>query len=168
MAQRTIVSIHEVDECAATGPWVGQGSLVNPGIVLVHPPLSNRIVAEEGPQRLRVGIYVAERDEGSSGIAEVIDVSGEPHVLWQSTDPGMAIVALELHRDAQSPKCEIPGVHWTNHNNHDFHKIAKYLQDQSNNDPRDDANSELRDDGDGDKVPYKALWCKLFPRTCKH
>lgn len=160
MAQRTIVSIYEVNESAATGSWVGQGSLVNPGIVLVHPPLSNRIVAKEGPQRLRVGIYVAERDEGSSGIAEVIDVSGEPHILWQSTDPEMAVVALEMSRRAQSPKSEIPEVRWADHNEHDFAKIARYLQDQSNSDSINGGGMIME--------PKKGLWCRVFPQSCKH
>lgn len=160
MAQRTIVSIFEVEEGAATGPWVGQGSLVNPGIVLVHPPLSNLVVAGEGPKQLRVGMYIAEGHAGSGGIAEVIDVSGEPRVLWQSTDPQMAVVALELNRKAQSPQCEIPEVRWTDHNEHDFEKIARYLQDQSNSDPKSVWGFKIE--------PYHALWCRLFPRTCKH
>lgn len=156
MVQRTIVSIYEVDEWAATGPWVGQGSLVNSGIVLVHPPLSSPIAAGEGPTRLRVGVRPAVEDSASGEFVEVIDVYGTPRTLWQDAAAGLALVALELRTPALSPVYTVPGVVWTDHDRNHFRKIAEHLQDLSTS------------DWGSSGVNRHSLWCKVFPPTCKH
>lgn len=156
MEQRTIVSIYEVDEWATTGPWAGQGSLVNPGIILVHPPLSDRIVEGKGPKRLRVGIFPSQELPGSAQVVEVIDVWGEPHILRQSPPEGPAVVALELRTPARSPENKIPDVEWTAHNERDYPAIAEHLRTLSQ--------SDFGTAGVGDH----SLLCKLFPPTCKH
>ena len=152
MADRTIVSIYEVDEWAATGPWAGQGSLVNPGIVLVHPPLSDRIVGGEGPKRLRVGIFPSQQDSPTGQFVEVLDVWGEPRVLRSIVEAGAegaTIVALELRMPARSPVYRIPEIDWTKHDEDDYEAIARHLRS---------FHSEDRD----------FLICKIWPWRCKH
>jgi hypothetical protein len=153
MVERTIVSIYEVDEWATTGPWVGQGSLVNPGIVLVHPPLSDRIVGGEGPKRLRVGIFPSQHDTPTGQFVEVLDVWGEPRVLRkkavEGAAEGAAVVALELRTPARSPVYQILELDWTKHDENDYEAIARHLRGF-------------------DWVDRDFLICKIWPWRCKH
>lgn len=154
MVQRTIVSIYEVDEWSATGPWVSQGSLVYSSLVVVHPPLSNQIATGKGPARTRVGILPGEGAPVSQEFSEVIDVWGKPRVLWVEDD--LSIVVLELRRPALSPVYEIPGVDWTKPQEDNFRVAAIHLKEISSKDWF---------------LPVKmhnAFWCKLIPGICKH
>jgi hypothetical protein len=137
MGQCTIVSIYEVDETQATGGWAGQGSLVAPNVVLVHPPLSRRIAEEKGPIRLRVGIVPGEDPRTSSSFAEVIDVEGKPYVPWRE-DPttDQVIVALELRTPAQSPEYEIPGLDSECSPEDNFRVAAEHVKQLSQRDWR--------------------------------
>lgn len=157
MAHRTIVSIYEVDEWATTGPWVGQGSLVNRGIVLVHPPLSDKVIGGQGPKRLRVGVFPSQEDTYPGQFVEVIDVWGEPQVLRPEATDTPALVALELRTPAQSPQYNVPDVDWTMHSEENFQTIAEHLQALSERD--------WNPSGGEDAL---SLICKLWPGKCTH
>lgn len=161
MVQRVIVSLYEVDEWATTGPWAGQGSLVEPTLVLVHPPLSNRIADGRGPMRLRTGITqvldVPGSDAATPGVlVEVIDVMGEPRVLRGSTsEQPAAVVGLELRTPARAVPERFPGPGPKMSQDEFLAQTAKYLQERSEDDwaPWDER----------DPTPF----CKMFGLGCK-
>lgn len=108
MAKQTIVSIHEVDEAGLTGPRVGEGSLIAPLWVLVHPPLSVAlsadIAAEKGPMQLRVGLR---SDPAAGPLIEIIDA--QEAVVFGALEPdrpggpARPLVGVKLRTQAVSP-----------------------------------------------------------------
>jgi hypothetical protein len=99
MGKQTTVLIYQVDSAGVTGVQVGEGSLVEPRLILVHPPLSYALADDHGPDRLRVGIRSeAER----SPAVEVIDGRESPKVIGR-TASDLPLVGLELRTAAASP-----------------------------------------------------------------
>jgi hypothetical protein len=106
MDTRTLVSVYEVDDTGATGRRVGSASLVQPELVVVHPPLCHRLAgADPAPVRLRVGI-VSLPDAGG---VEVIDTRGTN--VAAAADTGSTappLVALDLARPSKAPVESLP------------------------------------------------------------
>lgn len=106
MDTRTLVSVYEVDDTGATGRRVGSASLVQPELVVVHPPLCYRLAgADPAPVRLRVGI-VSLPDAGG---VEVIDTRGTN--VAAAADTGSTappLVALDLARPSKAPVESLP------------------------------------------------------------
>lgn len=97
MTLQTQVSIYGVDETGATNARLGSGTLIDPVLVLLHPPLSRRLVGGEISMRLRVGTASTGTEPG---IVEVID-GGDIHVATNGDrEP---LVALELLQPASAP-----------------------------------------------------------------
>lgn len=86
MPSSSRVSIYEIGPAGETGARLGSGSLIHPGLVLVHPPLSRQLAAAGTPVKLRLGV-------GSDGLAEVID-GGDVHVA--EDQPGEPLVAIDV------------------------------------------------------------------------
>ncbi len=64
-----IVSIHRIDPTGTLAGAEGTGSLVHPLVVLVHPPLDQRLLQDVDPRRWRV---VAEVDGAVVGLLMII------------------------------------------------------------------------------------------------
>lgn len=92
MATSTTVSVYEVDASGQTGANLGTGSLIDPRLVLVHPPLSKLLASAGVGVSLRVGI-------GADDLVEVIDVRGVHVDLEQDDQP---LVAIALKRSASA------------------------------------------------------------------
>lgn len=151
MAKHTFVSIYEVDRAGVTGVQVGEGSLVEPRWVLVHPPLSTRIDAGKGPNRLRVGIR-SNVEEGPA--VEVIDGQEEPRVIRgeESVEP---LVGLELRTEAASPVEVMNGLDEIKTVD-EFVELAVPLWKPGAKDPRN-----------GQESPdSRHIICRLFRRPC--
>lgn len=106
MVKKTIVSIYQVNGAGQTGLQVGEGSLVLPRSVLVHPPLSDQIATTGNPGELRVGIS---SKDGNRRLVEVIDGLGPARVLASTASTG-ALVGLELRTQANSPVDVMTGI----------------------------------------------------------
>jgi len=106
MAKRSIVSIYEVDAAGQTGAPVGEGSLIAPFWVFIHPPLSKDIAAGLGPRRVRLGLR---SDPASGPLVEVIDGADEPTLIGVKESVG-PLVAVKLRVEAKSPYDEIRGL----------------------------------------------------------
>lgn len=100
------MSLHKVDRAGMTGVQVGEGSLVEPRWVLVHPPLSTRIAAGKGPKQLRVGIR---SDVEEIRLVELSDGQEEPCVIRGDDSVG-SLVFLELRTEAASPVDVMDGL----------------------------------------------------------
>lgn len=98
MAKQTIAAIYEVDASGMTGPRVGEGTLIAPLWVLVHPPLSVNIAAGTGPTRFRAGLR---SDPATGPLIEIIDA--EEAVVIGVTAVGRPLVGVKLRTRAVSP-----------------------------------------------------------------
>lgn len=107
MASRTLVAVHEVHD-GMTGARVGSGSLVDPLLVLVHPPLDRRLAdqsaavegGEQAPSTTRLRLAVGWLDEDDDGtVLEVIDV----HEVLVAEDSSELLVCLDLERASAAP-----------------------------------------------------------------
>ncbi|MFB8275353.1 hypothetical protein [Nocardia colli] len=96
MTRRTSVAVYAVGDAGATGELLGAATLLEPGFVLVDPPL-NQALAEQ-PRKLRVGVFAAE-----DGIAEVIDVA-QVRVVPDAPD----LVLLQLAAESTAPARGVP------------------------------------------------------------
>jgi len=103
MAERTLVSIYEVDVAGSTGSWMGAGSLVHPEGGLARIPF-NRQITERRPSRLRVGLATPGVEAAH---VEVIDVD-EMDIDSSSVEP---LVALALTYSSNLPPDLIPGIY---------------------------------------------------------
>jgi hypothetical protein len=127
--------VYETDETGTTTAWAGQGSLVAPTLVLVHPPLSSRIAAGACSARFRVGIVPSDTETTSSSFAEVIDVEGEPYISWKGDiETDRVIVALELGTPSQSPEYEVPGLESNRSSEDNFRIMAEHLKELAQSD----------------------------------
>lgn len=106
MAKKTTVSIYQVDSSGVTGAHVGEGSLVGPRYVLVHPPLNERIAAGFGTSRLRVGIW-SEANEDRA--VEIVDGWQEARVIGEKDGVG-SLVGLELRTAVRAPVDVMKGL----------------------------------------------------------
>lgn len=131
--QQTIVSIYEVDEEGTTGPWIGQGTLVLPQLVLVHPPLSAQIANGKTVQQSRVGICAPTTEaflgaRATAKTVEIIDVIGQPRVFWTEEASGQVLVGLDLRTPARSPVDKLPNIDSETPAEQGFKKSALHLQ----------------------------------------
>jgi hypothetical protein len=158
MTKGTRVVIYRVDDAGGTGARVGRGSLVDPMLVLVHPPLSDRIAQRQGPRRLRVGIV----SPGEDGDVEVIDIE-EVH-----SEPGPSaaetLVGLELKWPASAPTDEVAGIEddrmpAVDGDRRDAIRTAALEHVQGGTD-------ELPTGCPGGPPPPEAPWCYLFGVGC--
>src|SRR4051812_3000660 len=102
MTAQTLVTIYEVtDDTGDTASQVATGTLVHPGTILVHSPVSGSLLRTPSP-RLRVGVASV---EAASGVVEVIEVKE----VLVSEQPGDPLVALNLKKKAVSPIEVLPG-----------------------------------------------------------
>jgi hypothetical protein len=104
------VAVYAVGDGGATGARLGSGSLVDPRMVLVNPPLAGRLAAlAPDVPALRVGIAAPD------GTVEVIDSRG---VQVSAGSGGTPLVGLELSGRSGAPTADLgvsgddrPGVH---------------------------------------------------------
>ncbi len=106
MAKRNTVLIYEVDDTGMSGPQVGEGTLIKPRGVLVHPPLSHEIRTGSVSKRLRVEIRSNNQETHP---VELIDVKGDPHIIGENQGVG-PLVGLELSTPSTSPVDRMTGV----------------------------------------------------------
>jgi hypothetical protein len=105
MDTQTMVSIYEVDDAGATGRWLGSASLVQPELVLVHPPLSDRLAgSDRAPASLRVGIVAQPDAEG----IEIVETRGTHVGAADAGGSATPIVVLELARPSSFPPEPLP------------------------------------------------------------
>ncbi len=120
MATRTQVFVYQVDASGGTGALAGTGSLIDPLVVLVHPPLSRQLAGQPHAAKLRLGIGSL-ADPG--GVIEVIDTSdievymhdGTPLAATLLARPSTAAVDPVLPEGTESGKedfTEADRNHW--------------------------------------------------------
>ena len=95
------VSIYAVRSNGSTGERKGSGALVDPGVVLVAPPLSRRLAGSSRQHRLRLGIASSSGDD-----VEVLEVAGT--TVARGRDG--VLVLLETGTRAQSPCDDVAGL----------------------------------------------------------
>jgi hypothetical protein len=154
MGKHTIVSIYEVDEAGGTGPQVGEGSLVAPRGVLIHPALSNAIADGHGPQKLRVGIRSA---NAADPRVEVIDGREAPQLLGVKKGVG-PLVGLELQVEAASQIDVIKGM-WDGMTMEDLVELAVPVLASSSTEGWNDSTTP-------GIAPYSRVFCRLLRWLC--
>jgi hypothetical protein len=167
MVTETSISVHEVDSSGRTGARLGGGSLINPELVLAHPPLSSRLaLAEDVPHGLRLAIASS---AGGRLVVEAVDVDGWHIAQEQGTHAGEEpLVGIEPARAIAMPAVELRPVATTSELVDAARAHLVDLDDSTpspfNPGPPRTTNTDLDDPGD----PW-SLICKIFPglRKCK-
>ena len=177
MATRTQVVVYQVDESGATGAWVGTGSLINPLVVLVNPPLSLQLAGQPPATKLRLGIGSL-ADDG--GVIEVIDTRRIQVVVYD----GVPLVAIGLARHSTAAVDPIL-PEGTETDKEDFTEADKNALAQalithlSETAPPDAVAPTAQPEAflsepskpepsEPDEWPLCSPWCRIFPRLCKH
>lgn len=175
MAKQSRVVIYQVDGAGSTGARVGEGSLVDPRLVFVHPPLSDTIAGGRGPRRFRVGIR---SDADGTPFVAVADGLEDPVVIGTVEDVG-PLVGLILDGTSGAPCDRLNGVRELETVEqlvtHAVPRLRCYSEDDWNCDRDDDGDDGGDDGGDdegaggvaGARAPRPtSFWCRFVRRLC--
>ena len=155
---------------------MGTGSLINPLVVLVYPPLSLQLAGQPPATKLRLGIG----SPADHGVIEVIDTRAIQVVVHD----GVPLVAIGLARPSAAAVDPIL-PEGTETDKEDFTEadrkalaqaLMAYLSKAAPPDavaPTAQPEAFLPEPTkpkpfDPEEWPLCSPWCKMFPRLCKH